>query len=300
MAPADLDQIKTVELDRGLFLVQYQAADDLHAPPRVVVAPAPGSERAVEFVLHPDAVEPTLWQPETALVVRAGASARLQVRVVASRPQGSRAATVRVEPIRPGQPIRPIESPAPASAAEGMRVVAHVAGIGDVAVGADSWIAGPVAPSRIEGLVIQWPGKPDNLNIRYAVRFPGQQDGQMVPLGAFAGTRGRALPITALILEVTGRADVQFVAEALFLNAPILKVKGTRIAVAGPTGREPMIGLRINLETSSVTAPVLAVAADSGDAPKPQPASAQAPRKAATNSRVKVFRSRPRQESSSS
>jgi hypothetical protein len=300
-AAADPDQTKTVELDRGLFLVQYQAADDRHAPPRVLVAPAPGSERKVEFVLHPDATEPTLWQPETALVVRAGSSARLQVRVVASRPQGSRAATVRVEPIRPGLPYREMEIPASAPAVEGMRIVAHVAGIGDVAVGPDVWIAGPVAPSRIEGLIIQWPGKPNDLELRYAVRFPGQSGApNMVPLGAFAGTRGRALPVTALILEVAGRADVQLVAEALFLNSPILKVKGTRVALVGPTGREPMIGLRINLETLSVADPVLAAPPTLDSTPRQPPAPVQAARKAATGSRVKVFRSRPKQESSNS
>jgi hypothetical protein len=296
MGPAaDLDQTKTVELDRGLFLIQYQAADDSDAPPRVLVAPAPGSEGKVAFILHPDATEPTLWQPETALVVRADTHARLQVRVVASRPQGSRAATVRVEPIRPGQPYRERETAASPSAVEGMRVVAHVAGIGDVAVGQNVWIAGPAAPSRIEGFVIQWPGKPNNLDIRYAVRFPGPQNDapNMVPLGAFAGTRGRALPVTALVLEVTGRTDVQFVAEALFLNSPILKVKGTRIALTGPTGREPMIGLRINLETLSVADPVLAAPPTSSGLPN-QSAPAQGTRKAGPNSRVKVFRSRPK------
>src|ERR1700761_1659003 len=167
MSPAaDLDQTKTVELNRGLFLVHYQSAEDLRAPPRVEVAPAPGSERKVEFVLHPDAAEPTLWQPDTALVVRADSDAKLQVRVLASRPQGSRAATVRVEPIRPGQPYRDFTVATSSSTIEGMRVIGHVAGIGDITVGPDVWIAGPAAPSRIEGLVIQWPGKPLGLETR--------------------------------------------------------------------------------------------------------------------------------------
>src|ERR1700761_3055465 len=289
MSPAaDLDQTKTVELNRGLFLVHYQSAEDLRAPPRVEIAPAPGSERKVEFVLHPDAAEPTLWQPETALVVRAESDARLQVRVLASHPDGSRAATVRVEPIQQGASYREPAIAMQSSAMEGMRIIGHVAGIGDIAVGPDVWIAGPAAPSRIEGLAIQWPGKPHDFDIRYGVRFPGQQTGapNMVPLGAFAGTRGRALPITALILEVTGRTDVQFVAEALFLNSPILKVKGTRIALAGPTGREPMIGLRINSETSAVV--------DAGLPAPNQSTSPQNPRKTGTTGRVKVFRSRPK------
>jgi hypothetical protein len=297
MNPAtDLDQTKTVDLDRGLFLVQYHSAEDLRAPPRVQITPAEGSEDKVEFILHPDATDPTLWQPETALVVRAVAQAQLQVRVMSSRPQGSRAATVRVEPIRPGQPYRDHETDAsPPTLVEAMRIVGHVAGIGDVVAGPGVWVAGPAAPSRIEGIAIQWPRKPNDLDIRYAVRFPGQQGGapNMVPLGAFTGTRGRALPITALILEVAGRTDVQFVAEALFLNSPILKVKGTRIALTGPTGREPMIGLRINLETLSLADPILAAPSIANRAPK-QPAPSQGTRKAGATTRVKVFRSRPK------
>ena len=113
----------------------------------------------------------------------------------------------------------------------------------------------------------------------------------MVPLGAFAGSRGRALPVTALILELTGRTDVQFVVEALFLNSPILKMKGTRVVLAGPTGREPMIGLRINMETLAAADPGLAAPSS---APKQPSTATQSPRKTGTTSRVKVFRSRPK------
>lgn len=299
----DLDQTKTVELDRGLFLVHYKAADDLAAPPRVLVAAAPGSERKIEFLLHPDAVEPALWQPNSGLVVRVDSAARLHIQVLPSRAGGSRAATIRVEPIHPGlhgARIRPGQGPAPLlGTIDGLRILAHVAGIGDVAAGPDSWIAGPTAPSRIEGLALEWPNKPVDLDIRYAVKLPGPQNAapNMVPLGAFAGTRGRALPITGLILDLAGRDDVQFVAEALFLNAPTLKASGRRIALAGPTGREPMVGLRINLEILSVPEPALPAPSWAPNAVQP-PASPQSPRKPTTSGRVRVFRSRSKQESS--
>jgi hypothetical protein len=294
---ANLDQTKAVEIDRGVYLIQYQTAEDLDAPPRVMVALAPGSEGKVQFVLDPDATEPILWQPDTSLVVRVDSRAQLCVRVVASRPRGSCAATVRVEPIRPGKPYGEQETSYLPEAIKRLQITGHVAGIGDVTVGPHAWIAGPIAPSRIEGFAIRWPDKPDNLDIRYAVRIAGQQktSPDMVTLGAFVGTRGRALPITALMLELAGRTDVQFVAEALFLNSPVLKVRGTRIALTGPTGREPMIGLRITLENES-TDPVLGPPPIPNIAPKQQPSPLQGTRKALTNSRVKVFRSRPKTE----
>jgi len=38
----------------------------------------------------------------------------------------------------------------------GLRLMAHVAGIGDVFVNLNEWIAGPSAPSRIEGIAVEY------------------------------------------------------------------------------------------------------------------------------------------------
>jgi hypothetical protein len=171
-----------------------------------------------------------------------------------------------------------------------IRILGHVAGIGDVVVAPDEWIAGPTAPSRIEGLSIDWPQQ-SSLQLRYAVKS-GTQTGKMVEAGEFAGTRGRAMPLTGLILELSGVPSdpYQIAADAIFLNSPTMRVIGKRVVLSGPTGREPLVGLRLRLErieTESAAAPTKSDRATQRDV---SPSKSGA--KPASSGRVRVFRSR--------
>jgi len=249
-------QQQTVRLKRGLFLVRYAAAEDKAQPPRVKVAPDPPSNPDISFYLHPDHSEPMLWQPDTCLVVRATAPGQLVVEVDPAPDGGSVAATVRIEPLNQGTAAA---SPAKSKVArrssfdlKTLRVLGHVGGIGDVIVNANEWVAGPAAPARIEGLAIQWPDKPADLEIRYAAKTAQAQlgSGRAVPLGSFAGTRGKAMPIVGVMLELAGSAAAhfQFFIETIFLGALAQRMRGKRLVVSGPTGREPLVGLRLALE----------------------------------------------------
>ncbi|MCA1453661.1 hypothetical protein I6F35_10610 [Bradyrhizobium sp. BRP22] len=287
---SDAERQKVVSLDRGLFFVNYRSAEDSLSPPHVTVTPADGHEKRMEIILHPDATGPTLWEPNSGLVVRVNTPGTLQVQVQPMRVGGSQAAVVRIEPIQSGRAnVVATQSESRGlhanAATEGLKVLGHVAGRGDVIVGANAWIAGPAAPSRVEGVALEWPEKPAGVDVRYAVQFANGQagSGRMVPLGAYAGTRGRALPITGMVLEMSGTDELEFVAEAGFLNAPTLRAVGKRVVLSGPTNREPLVGIRIGIER---------VAAAEHVAPPVRP------RKPAGSGRVRVFRSRARQESS--
>ena len=290
-------QQKMVDLGKGLFCIQYEDAEDQASPPKVVVKPALGHERSVELLLHPDAHDSTLWGPGSSLVVRTTSAAKLQVEVVPLRPNGSRAASVRVEPLTQGAPPRAgfgtsagSEFDFESAAFDGLRVLGHVAGIGDVSVNANEWIAGPTAPSRVEGISIYWPNRPRGLDVRYAVKTAAQTGvAKMVELETFAGTRGRALPVTGFVIELSGPASgtAQIIAEAAFLSAPILRAIGQRVVLTGPTGREPLVGLRLLIQ-SSVAAAAQAPAGESEIAARNDrnyPTSAKG--------KVRVFRSRP-------
>jgi len=110
------------------------------------------------------------------------------------------------------------------------------------------------------------------------------------------------MPLTGVVFELSGTssADIQLCAEAVFLGSPIMRVVGRRVVLSGPTGREPLVGLRVNME------PVNAAAAAREATPpatRPAPArqtpaaseiaAAAAPKSA---SRVRVFRSRAKKE----
>jgi hypothetical protein len=286
-------QQQTVTIDRGLFLVRYAAAEDAARPPLVRVSPDPAPNKDIGFLLHPDHSEPVLWQPDTCLLVRALAPGKLAVEVAAAQDGGSTAATVRIEPLTQGQPAAPLaqtkgaQKSSPADL-KGLRILGHVTGLGDQLVNANEWLAGPSAPSRIEGIAIDWPDKPGDLEIRYAVKTakPQPVSGCAMGLGSFAGTRGKAMPIVGVMLEMSGAtaANLQFAVEAVFLGAPVRRIIGKRVVASGPTGREPLVGLRLGLEN------VLA-------AERPQ-AKSSASKPGGSAGRVRVFRNRPKPKQS--
>ncbi len=313
-------QVKTVDLTRGLFIIRYATAEDEFQPPKITIAVDPPAHRGVDFILHPDADDTVLWQPGAALVVRTTSPAKLLIEVTPVHGAGSTAANVKIERISQGEPtaVSTLVAAPPAAIDLGaMRVLGHVAGIGDVMVGANEWIAGPAAPSRIEGIAIEWPSKPPQLDIRYSVKLGRPQAGpsRMLEIGSYAGTRGQAMPLTGAAFEVSGAtsADYQLCVEAAFLGSPTMRVVGKRVVVSGPTGREPLVGLRVNLEplaaaiereTSRPAArPVTTTRVAPMPVPMPAPMPAplpipQPPPAAKASSRVRVFRSRSKEDKS--
>jgi len=302
-------QRRTTEIARGLFAVRYVGADDSEQPPLVRITVEPDSEAHVDVILHPDQEEPVLSRPGTCLIVRAMMPGTLAVEVEPSRTNGSIAATVNIEPLLQGEAVasamRGSQQPAARRAgglAADIRILGHIAGIGDVNANANEWLAGPTAPSRIEGISIEWPTKPDGVDIRYSVKTaqPVNISGRIVDLGAFAGTRGRAMPLTNVMLELSGPDAplYQFSVEGLFLGAPVMHVSGERVVLSGPTGREPLVGLRVALEEAStrnnrVTQSDQTRRTDQKNQARRQPTPA-ASGPARPSSRVRVFRSRPK------
>jgi hypothetical protein len=290
-------QSKIVDVDRGIVLVRYATAGDEMRPPKIEVLVNPKDEKHIEVISNPLHSESVLTEPGGCLVFRATRPGKLFVEVIPVDEEGSTAATVKVEMLSQGE-ISGARSALPDTrtvvasgsrspltsqidshvALDRLKIIGHVAGIGDVTARADEWVAGPTAPARIEGLSIVWPGKPDDLDIRYCVRLarPHAVSGRMMELGAYAGTRGRALPIVGIRFEMSGSAAASFrlVSEAAFLGAPIARTSGKQIEMSGPTGREPLVGFRLRLDEIDIPLqPVLTPAARS-------------------QGRVRVFRSR--------
>jgi hypothetical protein len=286
-----VNQLKSVKVDRGIFLVRYASANDEPMPPKITVSPDQTSNQNISLVLHPDHNEAVLWQPGSCLVVQALEPGTLSIDVTPIQKNGSAAATIQIEPLTQGEAFSGLPSSAKDHSScnfDDFRVLGHVASIGDVVVNANQWLAGPSAPSRIEGIAIEWPGKPHDLVLRYSVKTakPQAVSGRVFEPGSFAGTRGKALPIVGLMLEMSGpgASDIKFTAEAIFLGAPAMRMTGTRVTASGPTGREPLVGLRLGIEAAGTTEAA-------GTAVKPQPGpSAAVP--ARPSSRVRVFRSR--------
>jgi hypothetical protein len=269
-------QQKTLDMQRGLFLIKYEASDDAHSPPSVQIEPERGSEGSVELILPPGAQEAVLWSPGGTLVARATSASRLRLVVSPALPNGSTSARIQIIELQqdPGS-ARSVAS-APLDLSE-LKILGHVAGRGDVFADCDTWIAGPLAPSRIEGLAIQWPEKTPGLNLRYSVIAGGPRPnrGPMVEAGTFAGTRGRALPLVGATFEISGNAAAgqQLVVDSIFLGSPQMRGVGQRVDIGGPTGREPLVGLRVRIDPVDRPIAVGATSASRSQpsAPAPQP-----------------------------
>jgi hypothetical protein len=320
---------KSFALQRGLYVVRYDAAADPANPPLVTLTCAPGIN---EVILPPDQSTPSMSAPGQALVIRANEKGHVQVEISSTAHATTLDATLKFEQLRGDTsggvgdtaslappPIRGrtaprMQQPAgaspppaigptyasssinqPAEAARSaptgrpgeLQVLGHVARLGDVTVGADQWLGGPAAPTRIEGFLLRWPGKPADVELRYAATVAGQRPGEIgfVELGEFAGTRGRGRPILGYMIELSGPGarNWSIATEALFLGSPARRSAGQSVAGSGPTGREPLVGLRIAVTSrANVERPPLleqTAARSAGDPPAAPP-----------GSRIRVFR----------
>lgn len=316
---------KNFALQRGLYVVRYEAAADPAKPPLVSVQCEAGRN---EVILHPEQSRPTMSAPGQALVIRAIETGNVQVEISSPALSTALDATLKFEPLRCelGSPVTALPSPpmpaafqqfpppaqragfaAPSPAtqamqaapAAGLQLLAHVARLGDVMVGANEWVGGPSAPARVEGFLLRWPGRPADVQIRYAASVAGQRPGEVriVETEEFTGTRGRARPLLGVMMELVGAGarNYSLGVEAVFLGAPVRRATGSVVNLSGPTGREPLVGLRVAIAAQGQS-PTLQQAAMSGSAaqgglPAMQASpsgAAQAP--ASDKPKVRVFR----------
>ena len=282
-------QQKQLDLQKGLFLIRYESTGDPGQPPKVSFAE--DQSGLVEFVLPPGFDEPVLWSPGASLIARISAPARVHVEVSPRSPGGSVAARLQCTLLQTDpQGLAWSDDMLPVDFSE-LRLLGHLAGRGDIVVGLGEWLGGPMAPTRIEGISVDWPNRPTNFSLRQSVRVGGQNEAKntdFVEVGAYSGTRGRALPIVGVILEVSGPASqgYEITAEGLFLGSPQMRVTGSRVVLSGPSGREPLVGLRLQIANpQSLPQPTQL---QKLDLQRVEPAAGER----SSRGRVRVFRSR--------
>lgn len=273
---------KRVNLHRGLYLIRYESAADEAYPPSVSISSETAGDHQVAVITDPDAMYGLLTRPGDCLVVRAVERGVLRMEVAAARADGSVDAKVAVERLRNGEVAAGDAAPAPAKEPpparslasvleppareyprsrdlsreepldpSGVEIMGHVARLGDVTVALGEWLAGPAAPSRIEGLAVSWPERPRDVALNYTVEIGGKARGetQSGTDGSFAGTRGRALPLVGVTLSLKGASSAahELVVEGLFLGSPPVRQVGGTVTLRAPTGREPLVGLKVDL-----------------------------------------------------
>ncbi len=234
-----------------------------NAAPAVRVAPQNAAE--VELIAWPDASSHELRAPGDGLVIRALRDTTIIFEVMPAYEGGSVDAELQLEPVsrlahagfsRGEATAAPPVPTRQAIAVDDIEILAHVSRRGDVVIPAGEWICGPDYPMAIEGLEVRWPRRPTGLEIvtTVSVSKNGIRHLPASVTGDFAGTRGRAAPIVSVEFSLTGERAQAFAlrADALFLGASVQSRSGRSISLTGPTGREPLVGLRLSVVTQEV------------------------------------------------
>jgi hypothetical protein len=243
----------------GLFILRYVSAKTA-APkcPFVTVMLSPKAGRGISLISVPGGDGDTLSAPGDSIIVRAEKSGALDLTICAVDSSTSLDAELRLERILTvdGERSRPVhEGRGQAQPAEPqLRIAAHVSRRGDVAAEPGEWMCGPDWPMPIEGIRIDWPNKPPDVDLKYSVSVRRLDQKRVLGgvAGSFAGTRGESAPIVGVNLALTGPGASRYElrGDALFLGAAAASRRGRQLSFTGPTAREPLVGLRLAAVTA--------------------------------------------------
>jgi hypothetical protein len=260
-------RLRTHRVTRGLFILRYVTSGAGNSATRATaptIRIAPQNATDVELIAWPGVSPNELLGPGDGVVVRALRDTSLTLEVIPSLAGGSVDAELHLEPVsrlahggfsRTDNAASAVGRVSTEMGVEGIEILAHVSRRGDVVSPAGEWICGPDYPMAIEGIEIRWPHRPPGLEITtsVSVRKNGLRNLPTTLTGGFAGTRGRAAPITSIELSLTGERAKDFAlrSDALFLGSAVQSKRGRSISLIGPTGREPLVGLRLSIDSVS-------------------------------------------------
>ncbi len=274
------EQTSVMQIQRGLHVLRYVASRSPEAP-EVFVRPSSRSEGLVRFLFSPGAATDRLEAPGRVAVLAAESLCEVELTVRPRSPGGSTDATLKLEPLeetagasahRLAAPVpsgpRPMSGPEarPRTGTAGemtLVTTAHVARRGDITAQAGAWIAGPEAPAPIEGINVRL-GSDAGLVLEYQIMVAG--DGRWsdwVSSGTYAGTKGRALPLSGVRFRLTGPASAGYaiVGSALFLGSMAMELRGVALEFRAPTIQDPLVGLRFDIQPLQPVVPPVRPAA---------------------------------------
>ncbi len=288
------ERISTVLLSvpRGLHVLRYVGAKDMKRPPRVVIAGRPGFSEGTEFLFAPDVVDRTLSRVGDCVAILAPTASTLLVTSIGQPQSISPDVELKLDPLdrepagakTPAAAPAAVERPAPSG-----HFVAggHLQRRGECAADEAGWLGAPDGVDAIESFAISWTEPVKGLRLGYGCEMPSRGRHMARVPGQIVGARGQATPITRVFFELSGSAaaEHELVVSAAFRGCPVQVANGGKLELAGPTGQEPLTGLKIDLRVRQSTArPV--------EATPPVLPAAELPVPAAANERgrVRVFR----------
>jgi hypothetical protein len=122
---------------------------------------------------------------------------------------------------------------------KGITLIGHVERKGDLAATPGKVLGDPKGEMRLEGFQVEWPDKPDDVDLIYSARVEGAGTTPTVAAGHFCGTRNAAKRLVGLTLTLTGAkaASYQLQGKAYFSGGYEVDIS-SGAALSGPSGVE--------------------------------------------------------------
>lgn len=233
---------RLLSLEPGMYIVRYASLPIPEQPCLVSFQPTLIGKSTVDFFPGESVVRNTLVQMGDTLIIRVknGCGTLL---ITEYQKEGAKTHTVdlRIDRIDTSEAILRRSADSPVAGNERSHSSAVVLNIsGHFQQGTEVAQAGvlghPQAGQRLEGFCIDWPGRPEGVDLAYSCHIAGALQ-PAVTTGHFLGSVGKSLPITAIAMALIGprRADYQLHAWAAFAGlAPQLLLPGQEcVAPAG-------------------------------------------------------------------
>ena len=147
----------------------------------------------------------------------------------------------------------------------------HIERRGDVAV-QDSWLGNPDSNARLEGFTINWPNKPQGVDLAYSCKVTGQGKQPAALSGNFVGTRRKAAGIQAITFGLVGpqQKAYQLSGHVVFAGSPPQPIVNGK-ELSGPTGYENLVAISVSITPTAQTSASPAVSAPRYESPWEDP-----------------------------
>ena len=278
--------VRAMEVARGMFALRYVATAVSGVSPRVIVSVDPDNSDNVRMLFSPGSTPGVLRQPGDLCVITAERDSTVLITTLGNGGELPDAVTLQIDRLdremsafasRPAQSMLTAPNAenkgyaTPAERVIPLRIAAHIERRGDVFVAGGDWLEGNNGAARIEGFSVQWPRRPANVDISYGCALLGLGRMPDVVVGEYVGTRMQARAINGVSFRLVGEdADAYaLIVEARFSDGTHIGPTPAPVDLKGPTGREHLIGLRLQLSevgTHGQRAPVARAAGNSGRA----------------------------------
>ena len=250
---------RLISLPQGIYAFTYHT-EMAELPIPITLHKAPMGEADVEFLASASVKENTLRFLGDQLVV--GVKNQDAVLIATTYvPSSVEPATIlpklqvkRIDPT--SQALEQAQTDAqPKNTVRALPLLAkgHIQNQGDV-ISEQGMLGNPQVNARIEGFVLEWPNKPNDVELFYTCTSGLNSHNQPQPSGQFVGTKGKAAPITSLTFWIQGKGAerYQLAGKVVFAGGKVLPIE-TGKALTGPSGSEPLISMQIGVLDKSPT-----------------------------------------------